>query len=91
MSYNFDGKIVNQRPRFKFNSGNPKPTCSKCGKLIHSPEKLAVVSNIIQGATMFTAYSYVGTRYFIYETKSGSAVVYCSAYCRDKHNHRFQK
>lgn len=87
MSYSFDGKVVNQSPKFKFNSGNSLPTCEKCSTLVTAPMKQVAAI----GESFYFTYNYLGKKEFIYETKSGSAVVYCSEYCRDKHNHRFKK
>lgn len=39
----------------------------------------------------FCTYDYIGTPYFIYESKSGYPAVYCSDKCRRKHNHRFNQ
>ena len=86
MSYNFDGKIANQSPKL-LNYTSAKCLCEKCGKLLEAPKFL----DILLGLKSFTVRTYVGTEHFIYETKSGTAVTYCSKYCRNKHNHRFQK
>jgi hypothetical protein len=87
---NTEGKITNQTPRFRFNSGDPKPTCSKCNTLIERPttQTLFIKDNFNQKHN-FAIYHYVKRPHFIYESKSGCAVVYCSEYCRNKHNHRF--
>jgi hypothetical protein len=87
MSYSFEGKVVNQSTM----SGS-KPSCSKCKKLV-APPNILMLSNPGQphGTTTYLVYHYLGTSQFIYETKSGRAVVYCSEYCRNKHNHRFAK
>lgn len=82
MSYNFDGKIVNQRPQ-------NLTKCGKCQKTIPYPDNGTFAQT--SGPSIFEAFSYIGTSNFIYETKSGRAVVYCSEYCRDRHNHRFSK
>lgn len=87
MSYNIDGKIANQAPRNRFNSGNPKPTCEKCCKLIDVPEAAVLKTKTDEHYFVF---HYIRKDHFIYETKSGHAVVYCSEYCRNKHNHRFR-
>lgn len=84
MSYNIDGKIANQSPNLKLSG---KISCSKCCKLIKPPESLVVHNNSTNQS--FLCASYIGTNHFIYETKSGTAVVYCSEYCKRKHNHRF--
>ena len=92
MSYNFDGKIVNQKPkRLKLNPDYmiEQALCEKCSTLVTTPAKVHVVS--LRGDVVFEAFSYAGTKPYIYETKSGNAVVYCSEYCRNKHNHRFKK
>ena len=86
MSYNIDGKLANQSTALRLSG---KVSCSKCGKNIKAPQS-AIVDNSSTDQ-LFTCASYVGTRFFIYESKSGKAVVYCSEYCRNKHNHRFSK
>ncbi len=86
MSYSFDGKISNQAPK-KFNYTTAKCHCAKCSKIIEIPHK----QHVMIEDKAFLIQSYIGTKNFIYETKSGSAVTYCSQYCRDKHNHRFTK
>jgi hypothetical protein len=84
-----EGKIANQAPNRRLNSGYPQPVCGKCQKLVENPST-ATLANIT-GTSIFTIYSYLETPNWIYESKSGSAVVYCSKYCRNKHNHRFNK
>lgn len=86
MSYTLDGKIANQTPDVKLSG---KTSCAKCFKKIAPPERVEVVSN--STSQVFVCASYIGKEHFIYESKSGTAVVYCSEYCRDKHNHRFNK
>ncbi len=85
MSYNLEGKVANQYPsKLRLNG---KVTCEKCEKVFDSP--VAVALNI--GTSSYCVFNFIGTERFIYETKSGSSVVYCSDYCKRKHNHRFQK
>jgi hypothetical protein len=86
MSCGIDGKLANQSTIFRLSG---KVTCGKCCKSIKAPE-LAVVDNP-STKQVFNCASYIGTESFIYESKSGIAVVYCSEYCRNKHNHRFKK
>lgn len=83
----FDGKVVGQPTKFRFNSGNPLPTCSKCNKLIDKPTTIGINMK----SRMQLVFSYLDTKYYIYESKSGFSIVYCSEYCRNKHNHRFVK
>lgn len=89
MSYNIDGKIANQLPNLKFTNSIYKVTCAKCSKLLPAPQMGTLAE--VGGKSIFEIQSYIGTEYFIYESKSGKAVVYCSEYCRNKHNHRFNK
>lgn len=84
MSYSFDGKLSNQKPR-STNLASAKTTCSKCCRLIDFPKRNIVSIN---DKTYFT-YDYLQEKFFIYETKSGIAAAYCSEYCKRKHNHRF--
>ena len=86
MSYSFDGKVANQAAK-EVNYTTAKCHCSKCDKIIEAPKK----KHVSIEDKVFLLQSYLGTENFIYETKSGSAVTYCSKYCRDKHNHRFTK
>lgn len=86
MSYSFDGKIANQHPKIT-NYTTAKVKCEKCNKLIESPFRcFSEFSNKV-----YLTFSYIGTSHYIYETKMGIAIIYCSRYCRDKHNHRFVK
>ena len=86
MSYNIDGKLANQDTILTLSG---KVSCAKGCKSIKAPES-AVVNNPAT-KQIFKCASYIGTEHFIYESKSGTAVVYCSEYCRNKHNHRFSK
>lgn len=86
MSYNIDGKIANQEPTIRLSG---KISCGKCSKLIPLPQRVVIESPHTK--QVFDCASYIGTKHFVYETKSGTAVVYCSEYCRNKHNHRFNK
>lgn len=86
MSYNFDGKIVNQCPII-INYTTAKTKCGKCGKIIDAP----VRDFVTIGVKAYLTFNYIQTSSYIYETKSGRSVAYCSDYCRKKHNHRFQK
>lgn len=87
MSYVFDGKISNQSPCLV--GFNKKVKCSKCNKFIKPPTKLKLAHTELK--RFFFCYTYIYSSYYIYETKSGNAVLYCSDYCRRKHNHRFNR
>ena len=88
----FEGKLSGQSPKFRFNSGDPKPTCECCVTLVEKPKRNGMIFVGRDGIERKTlTYNYIGTKMFIYEAKSGKAVVYCSKECRDKHNHRFNK
>lgn len=86
MSYNFDGKIANQCP-FIINYTTPKTECSKCGKVIEAPHRSFIEIN----NRVYLTFNYLETTHYLYETKGGVAVAYCSDYCKRKHNHRFAK
>jgi hypothetical protein len=86
MSYSFDGKVVNQHPKRR-GFASQHTLCEKCNKLIPAPE----LNMFDTGSFVFEVRHYLNTNYFIYETKCGRAVSYCSEYCRNKHNHRFNK
>lgn len=81
MSSRIDGKISNQSPRTKIG----KVLCAKCSKIISHPD-YATLSLASEGGAYFIRH-YIGTPHFIFDTKSGKAVTYCSAYCKDKHRH----
>lgn len=85
MSKIIEGKITNQSPWRKLNG---KVNCGKCGKTFDSPE---MFQKTLKNGSSFQFFSYLQTERYIYETNTGSAIVYCSDYCRKKHNHRFQK
>jgi hypothetical protein len=76
-----EGKLANQIPRCKFNT-----KCEKCNKILSFPK----IDHIVGESNTYYVYNYLDTSNFIYETSSGSSVVYCSKYCRNKHNHRFK-
>jgi hypothetical protein len=99
-----EGKITNQSPIRTFR-GTVK--CARCNKLIPEPiaksytiildnkESLSFNSKNVVSVDhkehTFLTYHYIGTDYWTYESKLGFSVNYCSKYCRDKHNHRFNK
>lgn len=87
MSYNIEGKLANQRPNLVGGFGHKSSCCSKCGKNIKKPEQIFLKMK----EKVILLQSYIGTEMYIYETKSGKSVVYCSRFCRNKHNHRFTK
>lgn len=97
MSYNFDGKIAAQGfPKIYQHEDetfkapfNGMCKCERCGKFMFQPKSGALTLELNGGARL--CQHYIGTDHFIYETKSGTPVVYCSEYCRNKHNHRFSK
>jgi hypothetical protein len=75
-----DGKISGQPLRARI-------TCAKCSSIITTiKQKNISLQNRIQAVNHC-----LGEETFIYETKSGKSVVYCSKYCRNQHNHRFNK
>ncbi len=86
MGYNFDGKLANQCPEVQ-NLSVAKSVCAKCSKLLEFPKRDCVTINNLS----YFTFSYIGTPHYIHETKRGKSVVYCSDYCRKKHNHRFAK
>lgn len=86
MSYNFDGKIVNQCPK-QVNLTSRKTVCEKCRKILNFPEEKSITFS----ENSYVTYNYLNTDHYIYETKIGRSVAYCSNYCKQKHNHRFKK
>lgn len=84
MSYNIEGKVANQHPRGGVLS---KVRCGKCNKTVYQPS----IARIKIENSSYNIYHYVKQDYFIYETKSGRSIVYCSEYCRNKHNHRYSR
>jgi hypothetical protein len=86
MSYSIDGKLANQTPGIKL-SGSV--VCDKCSKRINPPKIISIKEENLK--QVFSCASYIGTEHYIYESKSGTAAIYCSKYCRNKHNHRFSK
>lgn len=89
---NYENKIANQTPRYRFNSGDPKPACSCCNKLVVNPTQQCIfTTDTFNKKHTLYVYHYVNTPYFILETKSGSAAVYCSEYCMKKHNAKFTR
>lgn len=84
MSYIFDSKVSNQSPSIHLSF---EVRCECCRKIITPPKK-AVLK---YGEKAYLTFHYLHDPYYIHETKSGIAVVYCSRECRDKHNHRYKK
>jgi hypothetical protein len=84
MSYNIDGKVVNQYANVKIDN---TVRCEKCSKIFSAP----LTTTMLAPPRGYIIKHYIHLPYYIYETKSGIAVVYCSDYCRKKHNHRFTK
>lgn len=83
MSYNIDGKIVNQPVRKRMDG---QVLCGRCGIIIKAPSK--VVMSLSAHKAIFVNH-YIGSDFFIHETKKGYAVMYCSDDCRKRHNHRY--
>ncbi len=83
MSYNIDGKIVNQPIRRRLDG---MVLCSCCSRSIKAPSRVVMP---ISAKTAIMVFHYVNSNYYIHETKKGYAVMYCSSYCRRKHNHRY--
>ncbi len=86
MSYSFDGKITNQCPKIT-NYASAKTQCEKCNKIIEAPLRGFVRLDNKD----YLTFNYINTPHYIYETKAGIAITYCSKYCRNLHNHRFIK
>lgn len=95
----FEGKIVNQMPKYTYDkSGYSFDTvfCARCDVAMSSPKTGIPIKS---GDAHYYVYHYLpGDKinrevkdHYIYPTKSGEAVCYCSDYCRKKHNHRFRK
>jgi hypothetical protein len=83
MSYNIDGKIVNQPVKKRMDG---QVLCGRCSKAIKAPTKLVLSLN--HQKAIFV-HHYIGSESYLYETKKGYAVMYCSNECRRKHNHRY--
>lgn len=86
MWYMIEGKITNQPPRggSYYTAEKHDVNCARCNKEITLGKHQLVSAN---GYTLYCMTT-IGTPYFIYETKSGFSVTYCSEYCDKKHNHR---
>ena len=85
-----DGKISNQLPRRRMGGH----TCANCCTLMPKPKITSIVGS---GGANFGIYHYLENsdrdelkNCYIYETKCGTAVTYCSDKCRKAHNHRFR-
>lgn len=65
--------------------------CGKCGKRLPEPESVVVGNKNMNSTMAWICRTYLGTKYYVYETKNGYGICYCSKYCRNKHNHRFRK
>lgn len=88
-----EGKIANQSPGQRMGRNQ---LCDACRTMMPAPTKSEVVGPLNE---VFNLYHYLVNpefknkmfECFIYESKSGVAVTYCSDRCRKKHNHRFHK
>lgn len=88
----YENKIVNQPVRFRFNSGNPLPTCSRCNSLMERPTSQSIFTIDSRGKKhTLVCYHYINRPYFLVPSKSGYASVYCSGYCMMKHNAKFTR
>lgn len=87
-----DGKIANQRP-WQVVGGQ---LCSACRSMMPIPTRSEINGPLNE---IFHVYHYLVNPEsknkqfdcYIYESKSGRAVTYCSDECRRRHNHRFHK
>lgn len=77
-----EGKLSNQSTKQNMSG---KALCGKCSRMIPRPS----VTYLSVDGSSYSIYSYLGTDRYLYESKSGQSIVYCSKYCRNKHNHRF--
>lgn len=84
MSHMIDGKIANQ---IVGRTMSGKALCACCSIMIDPP---GMIDKKI-GEETFLFSHYIRKEQYIYETKRGRAVVYCSDWCRRKHNHRFRR
>ena len=89
-----EGKLANLFPRRTMYG---TVVCGKCSTNFKAPVAISLMvpsGSIENGKTLsmvVNVHSYIGSERFIYESKSGRAVCYCSEYCARKHNHRFTK
>lgn len=59
--------------------------CEKCGKKTDFPDN----SELVMSGQVFNLYTYpINSNLFIFETKKGRAITYCSMNCLVAHNHR---
>ena len=77
-----EGKIAN--------AYHVQPSCGKCEKELVGAEVIVVGNKLMHSNMAWTCSSYLGTDHYIYETKNGRGVCYCSEWCAKKHNHRFK-
>lgn len=96
MCYNLEGKISAQgHPKSYWHENeiwhslsNSLCKCESCGTFMIVP-KFGVIT--LDFKKQMTCYHYINEDHYIYETRSGTSIVYCSDKCRKKHNHRFVK
>lgn len=90
-----DGRISNQFPKraMRLDGSQTGPLCECCSKLIDFPQRTHVeLKDKFGDNCHYIIYGYhPETGFWIYPSSSGYSVVYCSRYCRDKHNHRFNR
>jgi len=84
----FEGKLANRIwPNVSIGG---KPKCGKCRKVLPKTEDIVIGNKSKKSTMAFVCQSYLGTDYYVYETRSGGSICYCSKYCAKKHNHRFR-
>lgn len=79
-----EGKIVNQ-PIQTGMSG--KVMCGCCRRLLDPPKYETIVGYKVCLVLSTT----LGRDEYIFETREGSAIMYCNYTCASKHNHRYNR
>jgi hypothetical protein len=77
------GKVSAQPLKYAHNMEEFTAICAKCSTLMPAPAKEVVKFN--EPHQVLIVHSYLDTSHFIYETKSGISIVYCSKDCKEKH------
>jgi len=83
-----EGKLANRSDVKGMKGSALHVRCEKCNVIMHKPETILIGNKKIG---FFVCQSYLSEKNYVYESKSGYAVCYCSKYCAKKHNHRFKK
>jgi len=91
-----EGRISNQHPQGTHRLNGEClniVTCERCRRLFPMPQMATFqIKDKFGDTCAYALYVYhPEDDHWIYPSSCGYSVCYCSRYCRDKHNHRFNR